>query len=48
MGFWAVDSLLTAVIAAGVVVLVLVGNEFYFRTLHRRESHTGQVRTPLK
>lgn len=36
MGFLAVDSLLTAIVAVAVVLLVLLGNELYFRYLRRR------------
>jgi disulfide bond formation protein DsbB len=36
MGFLAVDWLLTAIVAVAVVLLVLLGNELYFRHLRRR------------
>jgi hypothetical protein len=38
MGFLAVDSLLTAIVAVAVVLLVLLGNELYFRHLRRRSD----------
>ncbi len=42
MGFLAVDWLLTAIVAVAVVLLVLLGNELYFRHLRRR----GDAPTP--
>lgn len=38
MGFLAVDSLVTAIAAAALVVLVLLGNELYFRSLRKRHD----------
>lgn len=38
MGFLAVDSLFTAIVAVAIVVLVLLGNELYFRHLRRRHD----------
>jgi disulfide bond formation protein DsbB len=42
MGFLAVDWLLTAIVAVAVVLLVLLGNELYFRHLRRH----GDAPTP--
>lgn len=38
MAFLAVDSLLTAIVALGIVILVLLGNEIYFRRYRKRNN----------
>lgn len=38
MGFLAVDSLVTAIVAGAIVALVLLGNELYFRSLRKKDG----------
>jgi hypothetical protein len=47
MGFLAVDSLFTAIVAVAIVVLVLLGNELYFRSLRKRND-LSDVRKPRR